>query len=352
MKHLVSLMKGRSPSNALGAIHIFANSSNLAACRDAVSEDAFWKILQSRYNPVSYRQPTAAPKAGQVMAMSKLLQTEFGLEEGDLTPWEREMISINDPMVTVQTLWKHTESLNQPDNTRASLSDLMSSSKKTRTPRTCFDAATPTSTDDLTSIVGSTRMYNPDSFEKLLSSLPEGTEVEYNVPYSITSINTGKPVTEPGREMLKIPAGWVIPSNGISSSSVGLSGGWHKIKLITHHLGRWRGGTVDNPEFTTTSRDNAVVSDGIVLVPYIPIDYSPSCSVMFAEFFTGKWHGLNHTRQKLHSSLRVRRPDGLVANDTFNGILLRIGKSSTYHYNDSHEFRLRHNGKVVNITVS
>ena len=101
------------------------------------------------------------------------------------------------------------------------------------------------------------------------------------------------------------------------------------------------------------------------MVPKARITYVPSCSVMFSQFFRGTYHGIDATRQKLHTSNRVQRPADLSPNDVYAGLLLAIadrglgwrGRDSTnssyaFKFRDSTSLRLTYKSEVVNITLA
>lgn len=369
-KHLVNLVKGKHPADALGGVHIFANGSNLSACSlkdyhgNVISEDKFWSILGMRYQPDKYRQKTSAPKAGNIEATLKQLQKDFGLDEGDLSPYNRVHLSKTDSMVQEQTLWSHTPvatttaSSMTVDALRASARP---SKKSSKYGATCFDSgSTPSKT--LNDITSRRTTFNPDQFQDLLGKLPEGTKIELHLGSNVIPLHVGVPTTEPGFEMLKCPAGWCQPLHGSDPSAIGLPrSSYIEIGIITHHPGRWRnGGTFTDPSYSTCDRAHAIVTDGIVMVPKSRrITYAPAGSVMFAQFFRGTYHGLDATRQKLQTSNRVQRPADLSPDDVYAGLLLSIDdsgtgwrSSNTFKFRKSTSLRLTYKSEVVHITLA
>jgi len=337
IRHLIRLLSGPRPDDALGGVHIFASGSNLAACRDACSVEAFWKIMDARYNPITYRQPTAAPTPGQVEAALKAV-------DGDTTCFERESLAAADPMVTSRALWMESEAPPAHDATRISADALRAAArpKKTSVPTTCFDSEVVPK--------GETRNLNlsPDEFEKWLSEQPAGSKLEWSTPITVSPIVVGVPTTDKGREMVKIPANWVIPAYPSSAFSVGLLSTWESVESIVHHPGRWlHGGGL-------SSRARAVVSDGIVVVTKTRPTYTPSCSCLFAEFFRGEFHGLGKVRQELHNTLRIRRPDGMTRPKMFQGCMIPIRlKGSRWGLDAPTSFRvLRPDGTQQTVTLN
>jgi hypothetical protein len=337
IRHLLRLLSGPRPDDALGGVHIFASGSNLATCRDASSVEAFWKIMDARYNPITYRQPTAAPTAGQVEAALKEV-------DGDTTGYERESLAAADPMVTSRALWMESEAPPAHDATRISADALRAAArpKKTSVPTTCFDHEVV--------VKGETRKLNlsPDEFENWLSEQPAGSKLMWNLPSTVIPIVVGVPTTGKGREMVKVPANWVVPGSHRTASSVGLLSTWEPVESIVHHPGRWLhdGGLSD--------RAHAVVSDGIVVVTKTRPTYTPNCSCLFAEFFRGEFHGSGKVRQALHNTLRIRRPDGMTLPKMFQGCIIQIRlKGTRWSVDAPTSFRvLRPDGTQQTVTIN
>ena len=349
MKHLMILFAGPRPDDALGGVHIFSSGSNLAACQDAVCERSFWKILLGRYNPVTYRQPTAPVTAGQVAAALKLVG-------GDTQCFEREHISIASKEAQNYNIWQHVPSAVPPakDRTRISAADLLAgavkskSTKSTTAKDTCFDGASPSKESSLPK--SSASVMNVDQFEAWLGELPPGAKLEYAIPRVVTPIDLGKPTTAKGREMVKSPVGWVIVPNGVNAEDYVTNRVYRStyvgIRMITPHPGRWRA------DGSLSSRDHAVVEDGFVLVTDPPHRYNFQCSCLFAQFFSGDMHQLGRTRQTLHNELRIRRPTELATRDVFRGLLLSINKTSSgWRTSVASAFRATYQGETVCVTV-
>lgn len=289
LMHLLKLFSGSHPHDAQGAIHVFSRSSNLAACRDVSTPEMFWNLMDDRYNPITYRQPTSTPSVDQVNAALKIVNN-------DLSCFERILLTDNDPHVTNRVLWRSTpaasKSIMTPDQL---LSQVKTKNAKTdsrwlvlsNAPSTCFDQASGDGS------------LNVDQFEKWLTQLPAGTKLEFNIPDYICPLMMGKPTTIQGQEMVKVPVGWTMPTSYVSSWSVGLTPKWCAVRLVLPHPGRWRGDT------DVVTREQAIVSDGYVIQLDQSHTWDPAGSCLFAEFFRGKYHDLGKTRQELHTSLRM-----------------------------------------------
>lgn len=336
IRHLIRLLSGPRPHDALGGVHIFASGSNLAACRTASSVEEFWKIMDVRYNPATYRQPTAAPTAGQVEAALKAI-------DGDTTCFERQTLAATDPMVTSRALWMESEAP-AADATRISADALRAAArpKKTSAPTTCFDSEAAPKGETCS------RNLSPDEFSNWLSEQPVGSKLLWSTPSKVTPIAVGVPTTDKGREMVKVPANWVVTSRGMDASSVGLRNRWEPVESIVHHPGRWLhdGGV--------SSRAHAVVSDGIVVVTKTRHTYTFNCSCLFAEFFHGEFHSISKVRQTVHDTLRIRRPDGMTLDETFQGCMIPIRlNGSRWGLDEPTSFRImRPDGTQQTVTIN
>lgn len=300
IKHLVNLFKGDHPDDRLGALHIFANGSNLAACRRAQSQEEFWSIMDQRYNPVTYKQPTSTPSEGQVNHVLSLVNN-------DLSCFERVHLSRDDPHVVKRSLFRYSD---VSPLTSMSPAQLLEQVKQKKTnvshKKTCFDKPYQRDQD-----------LNVDQFESWLKSLPEGSTLEHKLSYRVCPIELGKPTTQTGLDMVKVPVGWVLPQERLTPRSVGLSNEWYKINQITYHPGRWLHQSGD--DFPISSRESAIVADGYVLE--MQHTWNPNASCLFSQFFRGKYHSLDSTRQELQRSLRIAPIKDTV---TFRGILLQV----------------------------
>jgi len=314
VRHLLELFAGPHPADACGAIHVFANSSNLAWCRHASTPESFWRMMDLRYNPTTYRQPTSTPTVGQVKAALSMVN-------GDLSCFNRQLISEDDPEVVQRALWRQQEFPVASSQTTMTAEQLLgqvrskSASAASKTKSTCFDGCY----QQLDGVLGQTKL-NPDQFEDWLSKLPAGTELEYDVPHTYTPLEMGKPTTAKGLEMVKVPVGWVLPAGGVPSQG-GIGNGWVKVKQVVPHPGRWRSASDVSQPFPVTDRMHAVVSDGYVVQLVRPHTWRPDCSCLFADFFRGEYHALMKTRQELHESLRMSQPED---GKPFRGIMLEV----------------------------
>ena len=339
LSHLLELFRGPHPADALGAIHIFSNGSNLAACRDAPSEEEFWAILKQRYEPTTYRQPTSVPTQGQVKAALKQV-------DGDLSCFERVHLSTHDPRVIARAIWRERP-VAPRDATRISPEQLLAAARKTSAPAktaraTCFDSKSTS--------IGLPRRLTVDQFETWLGSLEPGATLYWNVTTCVYPIHVAVPVTEKGAEMIKlVEASWVLPGGGMTPSTAGIkqpAGAWLQIPMITPHVSRW------SKDGSLAPRENAVVGDGTIL--QVAHTWDPQGSCLFAEFFRGEYHGMNHTRQELQRTLRMRKPaDGEV----FSGVLLTVrsrpgSTGLTSQFDTLQRFRVHHaNGSIETVEV-
>ena len=315
LKHLIRLTSGEHPLDALGGIHIFSSGSNLSACRTASSEESFWSILQSRYNPTVYRQPTSTPTEGQIKAALHLV-------DGDTTCFEREYLSTTDPRVTNRAVWRFIPT--DVDMTRISAEDLLARAVKKckigSAPATCFDKSTPS-----TGVLQ--RSFTVDEFEAYLRNVnTSGTTLEWQVHTRVTPVQVGAPVNQSGRDKIKIDASWVLPGSTLNATCIGISTPWVHVPLVVPHVSRWAKPREEH-QYGVSTRENALVADGLIL--QIPHTWAPDCSCLFAEFFTGDMHALGVVRQELHRTLRIRKPDDLATTDIFRGVLLAISMTAS-----------------------
>lgn len=340
LHHLLKLFSGEHPADACGAVHVFASGSNMAACRYATSPEAFWRMMDQRYNPTTYRQPTSTPSEGQVKAALKQV-------DNDLTCFERELLSENDPEAVQRALWRPEPAPEPASKTTMTAEQLLSQVRSKQAPvqakSTCFDAApAPAFKSEMT----------PDEFDQWLAGLPAGTTLEYQVPHSLVPLEMGKPVTQKGCDMVKVPVGWVLPSG--MRSRHGLTLGWQRVKQVLPHPGRWRASETDadgETSYPVVSRDRAVVSDGYVVQLTQPHSWRPDCSCLFADFFRGEYHALGKTRQELHQSLRMKQPaDGSLP---LRGVMLECKlRGSAYQLREKSRFRATlPGGKTQSVTV-
>jgi hypothetical protein len=121
--------------------------------------------------------------------------------------------------------------------------------------------------------------------------------------------------------------------------------------MITPHVSRWlKDGSLAN-------RENAVVGDGMIL--QVAHTWYPEGSCLFAEFFRGEYHGLNHTRQELQRTMRMRKPAGVTDSEVFRGVLLTVRSRPssgsvglTTQFDTLQRFRVRHtNGSMETVEV-
>lgn len=321
LRHLLQLFKGDHPADACGGIHVFANGSNMAVCRYADSPTAFWRMMDRRYNPVTYRQPTSTPSEGQVKAA-------LALVDNDLSCFERELLTEDDPQVVKRAYWRYNAASNQSQTTMTAdqlltqvRSKAAASARSAKS--TCFDRYI------------SAPVLTPDEFEQWLAALPPGSRLEYSVPTTVFPLEMGQPVTNKGREMVKVPVGWVLPASGIYNHDLGI--GWQEVRQVLPHPGRWRAGTESDP-YPVVSRDDALVSDGYVVQLAQPHTWRPDCSCLFAQFFRGEYHALDKTRQELHKSLRMSVPHG--DSEPLRGVMLECKlRGSTYRLRTAAMFR-------------
>lgn len=337
IQHLVRLLSGQHPDDALGAVHIFASGSNLAVCRYCSTPDTFWSLMNTRYNPITYRQPTAAPKVGQVNEALKMI-------EGDTTCFEREHIRSTDPRVQKRTMWVERPAPPPPDQTRITAEQLLAGAKPKGSggpPKTCFDQPAKGQTHS--------RNLTPDEFQQWLTEQPAGSRMEWSTPSAVNPIQVGVPITAKGLEMTKREAGWVLPGVSQSPSTIGMNAEWLPIERIVHHPSRWT-----NDDSGLCNREKAIVSDGFVVQTKRRHTWAPSCSCLFAEFFRGEFHRLNRTRQELHRRLRIRLPDGMHRHEVFQGCLISVGlRSGKWALTSPETFRVtRPDGSRQTVTVS
>ena len=308
IKNLIKLLSGPHPDDALGATHIFSSGSNLAACRHARSPETFWKIMDARYNPITYRQPTAAPTEGQIEAALQKLGN-------DLSCYERVYLDTSDPQVTSRALWTQSTPPPAHDVTCITADELRATAVqkgKGKMPSTCFDNVKPKG-DTCTSYL------TPDEFDKWIVSQPAGSKIDWLVLSNVTPIAVGVPVTTKGSEMMKVPAGWSVNPYGQTASTSGFTAqAWQSVETIVPHPGRW------THEGGLSTREAAIVSDGYVVVTHQRVQYDPPGSCLFAEFFRGEYHNLDKVRQKLQTTLRIRKPDTLPVSRVFKGCLISV----------------------------
>jgi hypothetical protein len=189
------------------------------------------------------------------------------------TAFEREYLSIHDNMVKAACIWRHTD-------------------------KTCLKVTK----------LPSTQCMNVNQFEAWLRALPADTVLEYYAPHIIFPIEIGKPISDEGRDMVKVPANWVIPPYGATTKS-----GYVKIDMITYHPGRWK------KDGTMSSRSNAVVTDGLVLVTNPAHKYCFNNSCLFAKFFNE-----DVSCSVLNMKLRIRQPVDMPDHEVFRGLYLGI----------------------------
>lgn len=323
------LLSGSNPENAVGAIHNFSNGGNLAACRDAVSEDAFWKILRDRYNPSTYRQSVVQPTENQ-------LKAGLALVDGDLSCFERMQLSIDDPRL-LAILREEGFHYTPTTNSEITVDKLMAEARARAT------------ASDATTVVKKTCFDNKKSmsmseFLKWCATLPPGSKMEYNFPNSVNPIVFGIPTTEKGAKMTKRLAGWSMTNSPQKNYTIGLNSGWCQIKVIAPHPGRWMPQPLETGGDYLCRPNQSLVADGLIVEAVHTHDPPNSC--LFAEFFNGEWHALGKTRQELHNQLRIKK----LPKDQkpFIGIMLQ---SVNEKLNNAH-FRLtKPTGEIVEIVV-
>lgn len=319
LRHMLELFSGEHPADACGAIHVFSNGSNMAACRYASTPEVFWRIMDQRYNPATYRQPTSTPSEGQVKAALQLV-------DNDLSCFERERLAMNDPQVVSRALWlsSATNASSRTSITADQLLEQVRSKNGQRTTgakATCFDS-------QLAAILSKSQLL-PDQFDQWLAALPAGTRLEYRVQPTSTPIELAQPTTDKGREMVKVPVSWAVPIDGSRS---GLKADWHMVRQILPHPGRWR----SEAPFIVP-RDQAIVSDGYVIVLEQPHTWRPEASCLFAEFFRGEYHSLDKTRQELQRSLRMSDP---AEGEPIHGLMIECKRVGiTYRLRNCEIFR-------------
>lgn len=329
IKHLLNLFKGDHPCDAQGAIHVFANCSNMSACRYSSTPEIFWNIMDQRYNPVTYRQPITTPTVNQVKATLKLL-------DNDLSCFDRVHLTVNDPEVVSHTLFVESPQVFTSMTAEQLLQQVHSkhSNQRHRSMHksTCFDIDR-----------NKFRSLNVDSFEQWLRGLPAGSKLEYMVTDTVVPIQMGRPTTPKGLEMVKTPVGWAITSCSVLPRTIGLSSGWKTVKQVTYHPGRWQhGGGLSTREQS--------LNDGYVL--QMQHSWDPGCSCLFAEFFRGEYHALGKTRQELHRSLRIKYPE-LIDAEVFQGLFLSVKLlCSTWQLMSEAKFRATlPDGTVTQVTA-
>jgi len=305
LRHMLILFSGKHPDDAIGGIHIFANSSNLAACRKVSEPEEFWRVMDARYNPIKYRRAIAPPKLGAV----KATLAQVG---NDLSCFERRRLTVDNVHVINHCIWRECEPEIDTSISSTRLLDLVKTKlaeRKAPSPiKTCFSSSKSSTAIKKT----------PDEFEVWLKTLPSGTRMKHNIsPYgTIYPIELAEPTTQKGRDMLKVPIGWTIPPKGILANK---EYGWLNVKSITTHPGRWR--IDEDGSHTTVPREQSIICDGYV----IEMNHSwrsPS-SCMFPQFFRGKYHGMDTTINELNNTLRMSDPPG----DIFRGIVLEVKKT-------------------------
>ena len=307
--HMLRLFAGPRPADALGAIHIFASGSNIAACRIAMSEDAFWAIMKARYDPVRYLQPTSLPTDNQVAAAMQMVG-------GDTALFERIHLHNGDPMVVTHTIWASPQ---EKDQTRITADALRALARKKPVTggkgKTCFDGGLPATRRHLS--------LGQDGFLAWLAEIAKepSSKVEYMVPDGVHPIEVGVATSQKAADMLRVPASWVTTPTPVSASAIDIKSGYQDVKLMTYHPGRWRDPTREGGKVRSTPED-AVVSDGFVLQLVAPGDWKPNCSCLFAQFFSGSMHGMSKVRQLLHETLRIRQPADMPSAEIFRGIML------------------------------
>ncbi len=309
----------RCVNTVVSMFSTFSSKSNLYECQMVTTPDQFWSLLSARMNPTQYRNRTAAPKAQTVERMVKKIGAKE-LEE----MYQRETWDISDPRLKKWLYYKREEKETPSGDHTLTIGQLRSKTKKknqSNKPINCFSNSSAKQTT-----------YKLDDFNKFLTTLPPGTDIEWRVS-DYYKIQYAFPCNETGRKPLKRESNW-----GLNTLVTKIyDHRWVKIDAIGSHASTWKSSypePIKEAGYGEGEHTTPLLNNGITIVVskedrdrVSGYSWKLSSNVLFAEFFEGMYE-YESIRGTYHRDTTVKS----VVENPYEGAFINRAKSSQKDY--------------------